>query len=74
MALSVAILYVLPFLKFSRFKSHAFNLFIKLRIWVLFSVLFILTWIGARPVEEPYVLIGQITTVRYILIFAVWFI
>ena len=72
LVLSVAILYILPFLKFSMFKSHAFNLFIKFRIWGLFSILFILTWIGARPVEDPYVFIGQITTVIYFLIFMVW--
>lgn len=74
LVLSVAILYILPFLKFSLFKSHTFNLTIKFRIWLLFRILFILTWIGARPVEEPYVLIGQSTTIIYFCIFIMWFI
>lgn len=74
LVLSVAVLYILPFLKFSIFKSHSFNLIIKFSIWVLFRVLFILTWIGARPVEDPYVLIGQLTTLIYFTIFIMWFI
>jgi ubiquinol-cytochrome c reductase cytochrome b subunit len=74
LVLSVAVLYVLPFLKFSIFKSHAFNLIIKFSIWVLFRVLFVLTWIGARPVEDPYVFIGQLTTLIYFIIFIIWFI
>lgn len=74
LVLSVAILYILPFLKFSIFKSHAFNLIIKFSIWVLFRILFILTWIGARPVEDPYVLIGQISTLIYFAVFIAWFI
>lgn len=74
LVLSVAILYILPFLKFSIFKSHTFNLVIKFSIWVLFRILFILTWIGARPVEDPYVLIGQISTLVYFFIFILWFI
>jgi ubiquinol-cytochrome c reductase cytochrome b subunit len=39
----------------------------------------LLTWIGARPVEDPYVLVGQILTVLYFsyyilnpLMFKVW--
>ena len=73
LVLSVAVLYILPFLKFSIFKSHSFNLIVKFSIWTLFRILFILTWIGARPVEDPYVLIGQVSTCVYFSIFILWF-
>jgi ubiquinol-cytochrome c reductase cytochrome b subunit len=32
---------------------------------VFVNTVILLTWIGARPVEEPYVLTGQILTVVY---------
>jgi ubiquinol-cytochrome c reductase cytochrome b subunit len=28
-------------------------------------IVILLTWIGARPVEDPYILTGQILTVLY---------
>jgi ubiquinol-cytochrome c reductase cytochrome b subunit len=31
----------------------------------LIIIVLLLTWIGARPVEEPYVITGQILTVLY---------
>jgi hypothetical protein len=27
--------------------------------WFLVTIVFLLTWIGARPVEEPYVITGH---------------
>ncbi len=74
LVLSVAVLYILPLKKSSIFKSRSFNLVIKYSNWVLFRILFLLTWIGARPVEDPYVIIGQATTILYFLIFAIWLI
>jgi ubiquinol-cytochrome c reductase cytochrome b subunit len=68
----VAVLYVLPLIKLSRFKSLAFSPIFKKVIWGLFRLLLLLTWIGARPVEAPYVIIGQVLTVIYFLIFILW--
>lgn len=33
--------------------------------WILVAVVLLLTWIGARPVEHPYVFLGQVLTVLY---------
>lgn len=33
--------------------------------WIFFNRFLILTWIGARPVEDPYIAIGLYTTVVY---------
>jgi len=32
----------------------------------------LLTWIGARPVEEPYVVVGQLLTLLYFLYYAAY--
>jgi len=29
------------------------------------GVVLVLTWIGAKPVEEPYVIVGQLFTIIY---------
>jgi ubiquinol-cytochrome c reductase cytochrome b subunit len=72
LVLSVAVLYVLPFFKLSRFKSLAFSPIFKKVIWGLFRLLLLLTWIGARPVEAPYVVLGQGLTAVYFSIFIIW--
>jgi len=72
LVLSVAVLYVLPLIKLSRFKSLSFSPLFKKLIWGLFSLLLLLTWIGARPVEAPYVIFGQVFTVLYFFIFVIW--
>ena len=59
-------------IKLQRFKSLRFNLKLKKLVWLTFRVLFILTWIGARPVEDPYVLVGQLTTIIYFRLFSLW--
>nr|AOY39628.1 cytochrome b [Scolytinae sp. BMNH 1039896] len=62
---SIAILYILPFTNNQKFQSSQFYPLNKLMFWTLFSMIILLTWIGARPVEDPYILTGQILTVSY---------
>jgi ubiquinol-cytochrome c reductase cytochrome b subunit len=69
---SVLVLYIFPFLKFQSFKSATFNFAFKKFMWALSRTLILLTWIGARPVEDPYVLIGQTLTIVYFISFIVW--
>ena len=65
LVLSVLILAVIPFYGRIQFKSRAFLPLSKLSFWLFVNTVILLTWIGARPVEEPYVLTGQILTVLY---------
>nr|AUN45072.1 cytochrome b [Aegla aff. longirostri MHT-2018] len=65
LVLSVAILMILPFTFFSKFRSLTFYPLNQIMFWFLVSVVLLLTWIGARPVEEPYVITGQILTILY---------
>lgn len=68
---SVIIFYILPFTQFKKFKRTIFNPGGKILFWFLVRAIFILTWIGARPVEYPYILIGQTFTVVYFIFFIV---
>jgi len=65
LALSVAILIILPFTHSSNFRSLTFYPINQILFWSFITVIFLLTWIGARPVEDPFTLTGQILTVLY---------
>lgn len=71
---SIAILYFLPFLTKKNFIRSRFYPLNKLIFWILFSIVILLTWIGARPVEAPYILSGQILTILYFLYYPTNFI
>nr|YP_007025656.1 cytochrome b [Upogebia major]AEW68295.1 cytochrome b [Upogebia major]QPG85845.1 cytochrome b [Upogebia major] len=65
LVLSVAILFILPFTHLSKFRSLTFYPLNQFLFWSFVATVILLTWIGARPVEDPYVLTGQILTVVY---------
>lgn len=79
LAISVAILFTLPFTQTSKFQALAFYPINQFIFWTFVSTVILLTWIGARPVEDPYILTGQILTTLYFsyyiinpLIFILW--
>ncbi|YP_008854809.1 cytochrome b (mitochondrion) [Cherax quadricarinatus] len=63
--LSVAILWFLPFTSLSKFRGLTFYPLNQLLFWTLISTIILLTWIGARSVEDPYIFTGQALTVIY---------
>nr|QNJ33291.1 cytochrome b [Hermerius intermedia] len=71
LVLSIAILYTLPFTNKKKYLSNQFYPINKVLFWSLFSTVMLLTWIGARPVEEPYIQLGQILTTLYFLYFII---
>nr|QNE86048.1 cytochrome b [Cryphalus abietis] len=68
---SIGILYILPFTNTKKFTSNQFYPFNKSFFWILVSIIIMLTWIGARPVEEPYVNVGQILTLMYFMYYII---
>nr|ALF04112.1 cytochrome b [Styloperla sp. YZD-2015] len=67
LVLSIAILLILPFSNKSNFRGLQFYPINQIMFWSLLVIVILLTWIGARPVEDPYILVGQILTVLYFL-------
>nr|BCW03248.1 cytochrome B [Daphnia pulex] len=63
--LSILILAIMPIWHKSEMKGLQFYPFNKFLFWLLIGTVFILTWIGAKPVEDPYVLVGQLFTAIY---------
>nr|YP_010693555.1 cytochrome b [Scolytoplatypus wugongshanensis]WCB99746.1 cytochrome b [Scolytoplatypus wugongshanensis] len=67
--LSILILYFIPFINSNKFLSHQFYPLSKMNFWLFINIVILLTWIGARPVEDPFILMGQILTCLYFLFF-----
>nr|AXS66277.1 cytochrome b [Bostrichoidea sp. 1 KM-2017] len=65
LALSIMILMIMPFTHSSKIQGNQFYPINKILFWTLVNIVILLTWIGARPVEEPYILTGQTLTVMY---------
>nr|QZP40973.1 cytochrome b [Geoscapheus dilatatus] len=64
LAMSIAILFIMPLFK-SNFQGIQFYPINQIMFWIMVSTVILLTWIGARPVENPYIITGQILTIIY---------
>nr|YP_010463407.1 cytochrome b [Cryptoperla kawasawai]UUK29383.1 cytochrome b [Cryptoperla kawasawai] len=71
LVLSIAILLILPFSNQSNFRGIQFYPVNQILFWSMLVIVILLTWIGARPVEDPYILVGQILTVLYFLYYII---
>nr|ALO71232.1 cytochrome b [Tychobythinus sp. 1 EF-2015] len=63
--MSILIIMLLPFIYNKKLQGNQFYPMNKILIWSLLSITILLTWIGANPIETPYILIGQILTLLY---------
>lgn len=62
---AILVLLVLPFIPKRKFNSLAFYPLGKLYFWRLVITFFMLTYIGAKPVEDPFISLGQLLSVYY---------
>nr|YP_006665933.1 cytochrome b [Leucoptera malifoliella]AER38738.1 cytochrome b [Leucoptera malifoliella]WMX20524.1 cytochrome b [Leucoptera malifoliella] len=63
--MSIIILMILPFTFMKKIQGIQFYPMNQIYFWILLTNLMLLTWIGARPVEEPYIILGQMLTINY---------
>nr|UJG45499.1 cytochrome b [Melanostoma scalare] len=71
LVMSIAILMIMPFYHLSKFRGIEFYPMNKILFWIMVSIVILLTWIGARPVEDPYILIGQLLTILYFMYYLI---
>lgn len=69
LAIALLILLVPPFTAPWNKTGTEFYPVNQLIFWIMVGSCAILTWIGARPVEAPYIIIGQAATVIYFIFF-----
>nr|YP_008081551.1 cytochrome b [Ascalohybris subjacens]AGK07595.1 cytochrome b [Ascalohybris subjacens] len=71
LVMSIAILFIMPFYFMSNFRGLQFYPINQILFWCMVVIVILLTWIGARPVEDPYIMVGQILTVLYFLYYLI---
>lgn len=69
--ISILILFTLPFLDSRKIKRTQFYSIRKLLFWLLVNTIILLTWIGIRPVEDPFIIIGQFLSLIYFLLYLI---
>nr|YP_010554683.1 cytochrome b [Hydropsyche rhomboana]UYO79316.1 cytochrome b [Hydropsyche rhomboana] len=63
--MSILILFFMPLIFNKNIQGNSFFYLNKILFWFFFMVFLILTWIGSKPIEFPFVNIGQIFTMLY---------
>nr|YP_010946477.1 cytochrome b [Chorisoserrata biceps]WGO57195.1 cytochrome b [Chorisoserrata biceps] len=69
--LSIAVLFIMPLYK-KKFQSLQFYPINQMMFWFMLNMVIMLTWIGARPVEQPYIITGQMLTIMYFSYFIIF--
>nr|QKN98984.1 cytochrome b [Mileewa ponta] len=67
--MSIIILMILPFSVNPKFKGMSFYPISQINFWFFITIIIMLTWIGARPVETPYIDMGMKLTFLYFFYF-----
>nr|YP_010561775.1 cytochrome b [Hydrolagus mitsukurii]UYX57251.1 cytochrome b [Hydrolagus mitsukurii] len=70
---SLLVLLLLPFLHTSKQRTNMFRPMTQILFWLMVSNMLILTWIGGQPVENPFTLVGQISSILYFSLFLLIF-
>lgn len=66
---SIIIFYFLPLINFLKINSSQFYFPNQILFWIFLNIFFILTWLGAQPIESPYVNLSQLISILYFLYF-----
>nr|ABY80872.1 cytochrome b [Lepidophyma sylvaticum]ABY80873.1 cytochrome b [Lepidophyma sylvaticum] len=65
---SILILMFLPLLHTSKQRTTTFRPISQATLWATLANIMILTWIGGQPVEPPFIMIGQLSSILYFLL------
>nr|YP_009138130.1 apocytochrome b [Calliarthron tuberculosum]AKG26262.1 apocytochrome b [Calliarthron tuberculosum] len=71
MVFAIIILAILPWIHSTEIRSSRFRPLYRSFYYTIISCCLILGWIGGMPVEEPYVIIGQIASIYYFFYFLI---
>nr|YP_011004574.1 cytochrome b [Pyrocoelia pectoralis]WPT27229.1 cytochrome b [Pyrocoelia pectoralis] len=70
--MSIMIFVIMPMFK-KKIQSNSFYPINKILFWSFVTTTIMLTWIGAKPVEDPFIITGQMLTIMYFMYFPLIF-
>nr|YP_009040914.1 apocytochrome b [Pyropia kanakaensis]AIB08192.1 apocytochrome b [Pyropia kanakaensis] len=71
MIFAIIVLALLPWIHSTEIRSSRFRPIYRLLYWGMVACCLILGWIGGMPVEDPYIIIGQIASFFYFFYFLI---
>lgn len=71
LVISIIILFILPFTFYKKIQGLQFYPINQIYFWIIVITIVLLTWIGAKPVESPYIFTSQILTINYFLYYLI---
>nr|AEN25621.1 cytochrome b [Lampetra sp. DB-2011] len=73
LAAAIMILLVIPFIHTSKQRGIQFRPLAQITFWILIADLALLTWLGGEPAEHPFILMTQVASTVYFMIFILIF-
>nr|ADO21940.1 cytochrome b [Lampetra sp. DAB-2010] len=73
LAAAIMILLVIPFTHTSKQRGIQFRPLAQITFWILIADLALLTWLGGEPAEHPFILMTQVASAVYFMIFILIF-
>lgn len=71
MIFAIVVLALLPWIHSTEIRSSRFRPIYRTLYWSMVACCLILGWIGGMPVEDPYIIIGQIASLYYFFYFLI---
>lgn len=69
--LSVIIILIIPIYNINKFQRSIYYPINQITFWLFVNIIIILTWIGIKPIEYPFIVIGQILTILYFIYYLI---
>jgi len=66
---SILVFAIIPLLNKENIKRIKFIALNKKLIWIILNTIILLSWLGANPVEPPFIVIGQLITIMFFMRF-----